>query len=69
MGRDIDELMDPTPQTWKQKRKESFQIEQMQREIVNNILHDSNLSQSYGNPEWYPPVPKINPLYIHEEEG
>lgn len=27
------------------------------KEIANNIVYDSTLSQSYGNPSWYPPVP------------
>ncbi len=27
-------------------------------EMANTIAYDSMLSQSYGNPEWYPPVPK-----------
>lgn len=55
--------MNPSNQTWRQRRKESFQMEQtrikqMNEEISNNIINDSLLSQSYGNPDWYPSVPK-----------
>lgn len=30
-------------------------------EIINNILNNPNLSQSYWNPSWYPPVPHYTP--------
>ena len=32
----------------------------MNEEIANNIITDSNLSQSYGNPDYYPQVPMIS---------
>ena len=33
-------------------------IAQDAEEIARNIAYDSTLSQSHGNPPWYPPVPK-----------
>lgn len=37
------------------------QLELMFGEVANTILTDPLLSQSYWNPEWYPPVPEYTP--------
>ncbi len=46
---------------WRKKRITSYRIEEIIEEMTGNILHDPNLSQSYWNPSYYPPVPRYTP--------
>lgn len=43
------------------KAEKYHALQLMFEEVANNIYDDSTLSQSYGNPEWYPPVPEYTP--------
>lgn len=51
------------PMRRKKKRKfsDTYTQELIFEEMITTILTDSNLSQSYENPEWYPPVPEYTP--------
>ena len=43
------------------KFSDTYTQELIFEEMITTILTDSNLSQSYENPEWYPPVPEYTP--------
>jgi hypothetical protein len=52
---------DDTQVHWRKKRKDIYQALQNFEEWSTNILRDPNLSQSYGNPDYYPEVPQYSP--------
>ncbi len=52
---------DETQAHWRKKRMAEYQRLLNAEEWATNIYADPNLSQSYGNPDYYPEVPQYTP--------